>query len=179
MSDELESKENPGNPGENEDPDCIGNGAATPDELEFIKAELEAERATLAEAQAALTERDSRIAGLEAALSEAKQGSEALTGELAAAREAHASAISHYLNAQRALHPAIPEGIIRGESVRDIDDSVGMALSIADAVKAGLAAEAKNARVPAGAPTRAVNLDALSPGEKISLGLQQQKGGTS
>src|SRR4030042_2040154 len=57
--------------------------------------------------------------------------------------------------------------------------AVARALSIATAVKASLEAQAKQAKVPAGAPPRSeISLEGLSPREKIAAGIQQ-KGGTS
>jgi hypothetical protein len=56
---------------------------------------------------------------------------------------------------------------------------VKKAKAIANAVKANLEAQAKEAKVPAGAPTRGeISLEGLSPREKIAAGIQQ-KGGIS
>ena len=112
---------------------------------------------------------------LEASLAQA-QG---IATEVDSLRQGRTEAVSHYLNAQRALNPHLPEGVIRGESIKDIDDSVSEAVSIAQAVRATIEAEVKNARVPAGAPTRTMDMEALSPAEKIRVGLSQEKGGTS
>ena len=79
----------------------------------------------------------------------------------------------------KALNPAVPEGIIAGETIEEIDASVGKGKAIVEAVRQAMEAEAKGTRVPAGAPTRgAINLEGMSPREKIALGIQQ-KGGTS
>jgi len=121
-----------------------------------------------------LTERDDRIAELEVSLAQA-QG---IASEVDSLRQARSEAVSHYLGAQRALNPHLPEGVIRGESIKEIDDSVSEATSIAQAVRTNIEAEVKNARVPAGAPTRSVDMEALSPSEKIRVGLSQEKGGT-
>jgi len=53
------------------------NEVSTPEELEAITAQLEEEKKAGAAAEAALAEKDARIAELEASLSEARQGSEA------------------------------------------------------------------------------------------------------
>ena len=144
------------------------NTTPTPDELESIKAQLQVERATLAEAQAVLTEKDGRIAQLQA------EG-EALRAERSNLQQAQAAAITKYLGAVKAANPALPPDTIAGETIEDIDASLTRATSIAAAVKASLEAHAKEARVPAGAPTRAIDLSALSPDEKIRVGLQQSK----
>ena len=175
MAEELE------NQGTEQTPEAdVSNNAPTPDELAALKAQLEEEQAVLADARAQLTARDDRIAALEGELNQEKTQREQTMAELQDSKEAHAQAVSHYLNAQRVLNRGtLPEAIIRGETIRDIDDSVSEALAIAEAVKTTLAAEAKNARVPAGAPTRAIDMDALTPEEKIKVGLSQEKGGTS
>jgi hypothetical protein len=86
--------------------------------------------------------------------------------------------VAKYLNMAKALNPAIPEGIIAGETIEEIDASVEKGQAIVESVKTAMEAEAKEARVPAGAPTRgAINLEGLSPREKIAFGIQQ-KGGT-
>jgi hypothetical protein len=104
---------------------------------------------------------------------------EAIKTELASVKEAYAQAISKYLEAARALNAAIPQDVIAGQTIEEIDASVEKAKAIANAVKANLEAQAKEAKVPAGAPTRGeIALEGLSPREKIAAGIQQ-KGGIS
>ena len=104
---------------------------------------------------------------------------EAIRTELASVKEAYAQAISKYLEAARALNAAIPQDVIAGQTIEEIDASVKKAKAIANAVKANLEAQAKEAKVPAGAPTRGeISLEGLSPREKIAAGIQQ-KGGIS
>ena len=122
------------------------------------------------ETRAALTAKDDRIAELQA------EG-EALRAERSNLEEAHVGAVQKYLAAQRALHPEVPAALVQGATIDEIDESVKAGLQVVEAVRSTLAAEAKQNRVPAGAPTREANIDALSPDEKIKLGLSQQKGG--
>jgi multidrug efflux pump subunit AcrA (membrane-fusion protein) len=158
------------------------NTQGTPETLEAIKAQLKEEKEARAAAQASLAEKDARIAELQAqldaALSEAKQGSEATAAELASVKEAKDQAVAKYLTMAKALNPAIPEGIISGESIAEIDASVEKGQAIVEAVKKAMESEASQARVPAGAPTRGgISLEGLTPREKIAAGLTQ-KGGT-
>jgi chromosome segregation ATPase len=170
-----EPQENPG-PRKSLDTD---NGAANSEGLEAINAELEEEKKAKAAAEAALAEKDALIADLQAQLSEAKKGSEATAAELATVKATHAQAVSKYLEAARALNSTIPKDIIAGGTIEEIDASVQKALSIAESVKKTLEAQAKEAKVPAGAPTRGeISLEGLSPREKIAAGIHQ-KGGTS
>jgi len=146
----------------------------TPETLEAIKAHLEEEKKAKAAAEAALVEKGARIAELEASLSEAQQAAESLRAEGVAISEANAQAIAKYLGAVRAANPTIPQDIIAGDTIQDIDASVEKALSIVNAVKANLEAQAKEAKVPAGAPTRGeISLEGLTPREKIAAGIQK------
>jgi len=168
------------------------NTQGTPETLEAIKAQLEEEKRAKAADEAALAEKDQRIAelqaegealraersNLQASLSEAKQGSEAAAAELAQVKEAKDQALAKYLSMAKALNPAIPEGIIAGETIEEIDTSVEKGKAIVESVKKAMEAEASQAKVPAGAPTRGeISLEGLSPREKIAAGIQQ-KGGT-
>ena len=155
---------------ENETPETQDpqNTAPAPEDLEAITAQLEEKKKTKAAAEASLVEKDARIAELEAT-----------AAELSQVKEAHAQAIAKYLDAVRLANPAIPRDIIAGETIEEIDASVEKAKAIADAVRQNLEAQAKEARVPAGAPARGeISLEGLTPREKIAAGIQQ-KGGTS
>jgi septation ring formation regulator EzrA len=162
------------------------NTAPTPEDLDAIKAQLEEEKKAKAAAEAALAEKDralsamsARQAELEASLSEAKTGSEAAAAELSQVKEAHGQAISKYLGAIRLANPTIPQDIIAGDTIEDIDASLAKATTIAESVKASLEAQAKEAKVPAGAPPRGeISLEGLTPREKIAAGIQQKQGGT-
>jgi multidrug resistance efflux pump len=170
---------------ENEQPEN-GDDTPTNNELADIKAQLEGERATLAaaqasltEAQATLTEKDGTIATLEANIATLQQGFDDNVAALGQLQEANTTAIGKYLAAVRGANTALPADVITGDTIEAIDASVGQAQAIADAVRTSLADEAKKGKVPAGAPTRVVNLDGLTAKEKIALGLSQQKGGNA
>jgi multidrug resistance efflux pump len=152
------------------------NTPPEPEDLEAIKAELEDER----KAEAAAAEKDARIADLEASLSEAKTGSEAVAAELAQAKELHGQAISKYLDVVRSANPMIPQDAIVGDTIEEIDAALAKATTIAESVKASLEAKAKETKVPAGAPPRTeISVEGLTPREKIAAGIQQKQGGTS
>jgi len=156
------------------------NTTPTPEDLEAIKAQLEEEKKAKAAAEAALAEKDTHIAELEASLSEAKQGSEAAAAELTSVKEANTQAVVKYLGAVRVANPTIPQDIITGDTIEDIDASLAKATTIAESVKANLEAQAKEAKVPAGAPTRGeISLEGLTPREKIAAGIQQKGGSQS
>lgn len=154
-----------------------GNTAPDPEDLSIIKAELEEGRKAKAEIEAALADRAKRITELEASLNVVSQASEAAAAELAAAKGASSKAVSKYLEAARALNSTIPKDVIAGQTIEEIDASVEKAKAIANAVKANLEAQAKEAKVPAGAPTRSeISLEGLSPREKIAAGIMSLRG---
>jgi chromosome segregation ATPase len=151
------------------------NGAPSAENLATIKAELEEEKKALATAHDELTRRDARIAELEKALSEAKQQSEAVTAEFATLKDTHTKAVAKYLGAVKTANPTLPGDVITGSTIDEIDATLAKALTIAESVKKSLEAQAKEAKVPAGAPTRGgIALEAMSPREKIAAGLQQR-----
>jgi len=161
--------------------------------LEAIKAQLkEADEARISWETAA-AEKDTRIAelqaegealraeqsNLQASLSEAKTGSEAAAAELASTREAKDVAVAKYLGMAKALNPNIPEGILAGETIEEIDTSVEKGKAIVESVTKAMEAEAAAIKVPAGAPPRTeISLEGLTPREKIAAGIQR-KGGTT
>jgi chromosome segregation ATPase len=163
------------------------NTQSTPEDLEAIKVQLEEEKKAkaaadqaLSDVSARLAEKDTRIAELESSLSEAKTGSEAAAAELASAKEAHGQAVAKYLDAVRAANPTIPQDIITGDTIEDIDASLAKATTIAESVKASLEAQAKEVKVPAGAPTRTeISVEGLSPREKIAAGIKQSRAPTA
>jgi len=151
---------------------------ATQETPELMKATLEGEKKARAAAEAALTEKDKRIGEMQAegeALRAERNNLMTQLAELTQVKEAHSRAVAKYLEAARALSPSIPEDVIAGATIEEIDASLARARSIADSVKKALEAQAKEARVPAGAPARGeISLDALSPREKIAAGLTQK-----
>jgi DNA-binding transcriptional MocR family regulator len=154
------------------------NTQGTPETTEAIKAELEEERKARAAVEASLTEKDTRIVELEASLSEVQQVMDSLRAEGAAISEARDRAVAKYLDAVRIANPAIPRDVIVGNTIEEIDASLDRATTIAESVKANLEAQAKETKVPAGAPPRGeISVEGLSPREKITAGIQQ-KGGT-
>jgi hypothetical protein len=92
-----------------------------------------------------------------------------------AVSEAREQAVLKYLDAVRLANPAIPQDIIAGETIEDIDASLAKATTIVESVRASLEARAKEAKVPAGAPPRTeIFAEGLSPREKIAAGIQQK-----
>jgi len=167
---------------ENNDPNQNQNNAPPPDDVAAIKTQLAGEQAARAALEAASTEKDARITELEISLTEAKTASEAKdtqitasAAELATVTTARDAAVSKYLGMAKALNPAIPEHVIRGSTVEEIDASITEGKTIVEAVKTAMAAEASQTKVPAGAPARGgISVEGMSPREKIAYGIQQK-----
>jgi len=152
--------------------------APTAEDIAAVKAQLEEEQKAKTTLEEAMAEKDAKLAELEAALSEAKQGSEASATELAAVKEARDEAVSKYLGMAKASNPQVPQDIISGETIAEIDASVEKGKGLVSAVKKTLESESAAAKVPAGAPTRGETTEGMSNKEMIAAGLRQ-KGGTS
>ena len=153
------------------------------EQLEAIKTQLEEEKTAKAALEEAMAGKDSRIAELETAISEANviaseakaevARNEAISAELSTIKEARDQAVTKYLDMAKALNPNIPEGIIGGETIAEIDQSIEKGKAIVEAVKKAMESEASAARIPAGAPTRgAISTEGMSPKEKIAYAIQ-------
>jgi septal ring factor EnvC (AmiA/AmiB activator) len=163
-----EHKETP----ETQGTQATANGAPTAEELAAMKAELDEEKKAIAAAQTMITEKDARIAELQA------EG-EALRAERGNLKDTYGKAVAKYLDAVKLANTTLPGDVIAGATIEEIDASVARAQAIAESVKKSIEAQARQTRVPAGAPPRGeISLEGLSPREKIAAGIQQ-KGGTS
>jgi uncharacterized coiled-coil protein SlyX len=137
----------------------------------------------LAENEAALAEKNSRISGLEQALAERdeqinslKQSLAELEAKLTEVKEGQAQAIASYRELVVSSNPDLPEELISGESVEEIDKSLSSARALIDRVRQRLETEIAGAKIPAGAPLRTpADLSALSPQEKIQYAMGERR----
>lgn len=128
-----------------------------------LSAELEALEAKLGEAQAEL-ERERALR--RAAESEAQR----VQGELS-------EALRRYRDALLAGADGIPGELVQGTTVAEVDDSFRRARALVERLRSQLEAAARKERVPSGAPPRKpADLSALTPQQKIALGLQRRNG---
>ena len=158
-------------------------------ELEAARREVEDSTRRAEELKAQLGERDSRLGEVQRQLAEAtaaKETSEAeLTSvraalddkeaQLAAATERLSSAVDSYRGSLIAANPEIPQEMIGGDAIGDIDASLEKARELAGRVRTKLEEDLKATSVPAGAPQRsAPDLSELSPREKIEYALRKE-----
>jgi chromosome segregation ATPase len=129
---------------------------------------------TLVARDEAISEKDAKLAELETSLNEAKKESDALSTTL---KEARDQAVAKYLTIAKTLNPTIPQDIIVGGTIEEIDASIEKGKALVASVTQYLESEASKAKVPAGAPTRStISLEGMSPKEKIAYGIQQKGG---
>jgi len=120
------------------------------------------------------TDWKAKSAETQARIAQLEQGIASRDGELTAIKQSLSGAVAKYRAAVLANAPGIPQELVKGESLDEIDASLEMARSIVSKVKQQLVAEAEENKVPAGAPPRMPqDLSALSPAEKIAYALRK------
>lgn len=149
--------------------DRLAEALSEVDRLQAAAADAEA-RAAEQHDQASATQ--ARLAALEAELAQVSAEKEALNGELEITLEALAEAVQRYREARLASTPEVPQELVTGESLAEIDRQFEAAERIVSEMHGRLETEAQQARVPIGAPPRRTqDLSGLSSQEKIRLGL--------
>ena len=127
-----------------------------------------------AQGQEAEQDSESRSRELEAEVSRLHATIEEQASELANLREQVASAAKRYRSALLTSAPEVPEELIQGETVAELDQSLVSAKQIVEKIASQLEAHVAAERVPSGAPPRReADLSALSPREKILYALQR------
>ncbi len=111
---------------------------------------------------------------LQARIARLEQGIASRDGELTAIKQSLSGAAAKYRAAVLAGAPGIPQELVKGESLDEVDASLELARGIVSRVRQQLEVEAEANKVPAGAPPRMPqDLSALSPAEKIAYALRK------
>ncbi len=85
------------------------------------------------------------------------------------------AAVGKYRQVLLAAAPEVAEEMVDGESIEDVDAAMERARQMVLQVRERLESQAQAGRVPVGSPPRAApDLSALSPIEKIRLGLTRK-----
>ena len=116
-------------------------------------------------------------------LAELEQAVAGRDNEIAAFKQSRAeleTRLSQAVASYRALviksNPALPEELVSGESIEEIDASLASAQLLIDRVRQELGAEIAAAKIPAGAPLRTpLDFSALSPKEKIQYAIGERR----
>ncbi len=117
---------------------------------------------------------DTRAHDLEAEIQRVTSTLQEREAELTNLREQMDSAVSKYRTALLATSPKVPEELVQGKTIDDLDASVASARVIVEKIAMDLKSQEPSERVPAGAPPRGpLDLSTLSPQEKILYGLQR------
>lgn len=136
---------------------------------EELEARLAEKNSRISKLEQAVASRDEQIADLNQSLAE-------LEPRLAELEESLAQAISSYRALVIRSNPDLPEELIAGDSVEEIDKSLAGAQALIERVRERLETEIAGARIPAGAPLRTpADLSALSPQEKIQYAIGERR----
>ena len=156
----------------------------TQEELAATKAELEQLQVTTADREARSAHLESELADALAELATAQDTAKARELELGGlsertqALESQAqSAAQRYRELALRVAPELPEELVTGETVEEVEQALQRAREIGSNVRGHLESQAQAGRVPVGAPPRsAPDLAGMSSEEKIRYGLQQRTG---
>jgi hypothetical protein len=122
-------------------------------------------------------EEDPEVTTLRSALEERESRITALEEESGVLREELASALQKYRSSLLGSAPEVPEEMVQGETIHQLEESFARARGMVERVRNDLEAKVSRERVPAGAPARsAPDLSSLSPREKIAYGLTGRQG---
>jgi len=119
---------------------------------------------------------EAALAAREAELAEAKKTLDAQAADIAGLQKSGTEAVKAYRKLAASSNPLFSEDVLAGETIADVDASMARVLDLAGKVRSRIEAEIKSVNIPAGAPERSgPDLSALSPREKIKLGLEEKK----
>ena len=118
---------------------------------------------------------EERMKELEDRLSQLQAQVEGKEGDVKALQEKVSLAAQKYRALLLQGAPEMPEELVSGGTVEEVEKSFLAAREVVEKVKRRLEARLREERVPAGAPARTPpDLSALSPKEKIAYGLQRR-----
>ena len=153
------------------------------EQLAAAQAEIERLQATAADREARATHVESQLAGLRQELTQARDESLAREQEMAGLTERTAAleaqvrgAAERYRELALERSPELPQELVAGETVEEIDQAIERARETVAKVRGHLESQAQAGRVPVGAPVRSgPDLSGLSAEEKIREGLRQSR----
>jgi chromosome segregation ATPase len=151
------------------------------EELASARAEIERLEVTLADREARALHLDSQLSALRGELTLARDEAQARDHELAALSERAAAletqsraAAGRYRSLALERSPELPEELVAGETVDEIDEAIERARETIAKVRGHIESQALAGRVPVGAPVRSgQDLSRLSPADKIREGLER------
>ncbi len=148
-------------------------GKVVADELDALKQENEALKNQLQAKHNLVIELEQKLTGKDDEIVALKQSLEKATQDLAVVCQQFDEAIAAYKEMVQQANPGLVAGMVKGDTIEEISESVKSARALIEKVKQEVAAENAKVRVPTGAPQRTpLDLSALSPREKIKYGME-------
>jgi chromosome segregation ATPase len=134
-----------------------------------LRGQIEVAEGELASERQRLDESSARLTAFEEELATKQEDNQALHARLQAAA-------GKYREALLAAAPELPEELVAGESIEEVEEAAERSRQTVRQVRERLESQAQVGRVPTGSPPRgAPDFSALSPIEKIRLGLNQKR----
>ena len=122
-----------------------------------------------------LAQRDARIGEMETTLEQSEGTLKEREDEVERVGAQLAQAVAVYRTSLLAAEPEIPEEMVQGTTVDEIEASLAGARQMVEQVRTQLESQASQERIPSGAPVRSgPDISGLSPQEKILLGLSRK-----
>jgi len=155
----------------------------TKTELESVTAdkdsltnEVEAKAATILVLEQSVGEKDSEIATLKQSVEDSNQKAADAEEKFTSLNGSLEATISAYRGVLLAANQNIPEELITGTTIDELNASVAKAATLVSQVRETIEAEIAAGRVPAGAPPRTPpDLSALSAREKIEYAVSESR----
>ncbi len=142
------------------------------EELDKLKARIGELEELIAQKEEELRGKDDRILELERLLEEKEEEISKLKQSLAEMNDALKRAVTSYKAQVLTSNPHLPEELIKGETIEEVNTSLLQAQEVVEKVKKGVQAEISLSKFPLGAPERAApDLSGLSPREKIKYAI--------
>jgi chromosome segregation ATPase len=141
------------------------------EQLQTQLAEAEARESTRVTEVSALR---LQVSGLEEAMATQGVELEDLRSTVSEAQAATREAVQRVRQSVLDHEPDLPQDLVAGETVAELDEAVSRARQTVAQVRQHLEQQAQSLRVPAGAPVRGgPDVSSLTAGEKIRAGLKQ------
>jgi len=143
-------------------------------EKESLTNEVEAKAATILVLEQSVGEKDSEIATLKQSVEDSNQKAADAEEKFTSLNGSLEATITAYREVLLAANQNIPEELITGTTIDELNASVEKASTLVSQVRETIEAELAAGRVPAGAPPRTPpDLSALSPREKIEYAVKE------
>ena len=145
-------------------------------EKESLARDVEAKAATILVLEQSVGEKDGEIAALKQSVEDSTRRADESEEKFTSLNGSLEATISAYRGVLLAANQNIPEELITGTTIDELNASVAKAATMVAQVRESIEAEIAAGRVPAGAPPRTPpDLSALSPREKIEYAISESR----